>query len=241
MQTLGLRLTAAIALCVLTTAHASAQSSHPVFENDQVVIPAPQPAVEVPGFPRKMHEHVLNRVMVYLHPGGEILHFRDGSTTVLKWQAGEVLWSPASGLHYSEIPAGNPTFSGPMIVMIGVKKPGIPGKEASGAEASSAKAGSALDPLRVDPQHCKLEFENGQVRVTRVKLAPGASVPMHEYILNHLVVYVADGIARVTSANGNAEVTGHKAGEYTWSGPSKQSLDNPGDTPLEAIVVEFKS
>ncbi len=153
MQTLRLRLTAVIALCFIAVSKAPAQASHPVFENDQAIIPAPHPPVEVPGFPRQMHEHVLNRVMVYLHPGSEILHFRDGSTTFLKWQAGEVLWSPASGLHYSEIPAGNPTFSGPMIVMIGVKKPGAPGKE-----AGSAEAGSTLDPLRVDPQQCKLEL-----------------------------------------------------------------------------------
>jgi len=231
MPFLGFRTIGAIALCLLTGTYVAAQRSQPVFENDQVVIPAPQPGVEVPGFPRKMHEHVLNRVMVYLHPGGEILHYRDGTTTVLRWQAGEVLWSPASGLHYSEIPAGNPTFSGPMIVMIGVKKPGEPGKQPN----------SALDPLRIDPEHCKLEFENSQVRVTRVKLAPGESVPMHEYMLNHLVVYVADGSVRVTSPDGKADVTEHKAAEYTWSGPSKQKVDNPGDKPLEAVVVEFKS
>jgi quercetin dioxygenase-like cupin family protein len=226
----GSRTIAAIALCLLAGTHLAAQKS-PVFENDQVVIPAPQPQVEVPGFTHKMHEHVLNRVMIYLHPGGEILHFRDGSTSVLNWQAGQVLWSPASGLHYSEIPSGNPTFPGPMIVMIGVKKPGEPGKDPN----------SALDPLRVDPEHCRLEFENPQVRVTRVTLGPGESMPMHEYTLNHLVVYLADGSERVTSPAGKAEVLEHKAGEFTWSEPSKQQLDNSSDKPLEVVVVEFKS
>ena len=66
-------------------------------------------------------------------------------------------------------------------------------------------------------------------------------MPMHEYMLNHLVVYVADGSVRVTSPDGKADVTEHKAAEYTWSGPSKQKVDNPGDKPLEAVVVEFKS
>ena len=62
-----------------------------------------------------------------------------------------------------------------MSVDIGIKKPGYPGKV----------VGTALDPLRVAPKDFKLEFENSQVRVLRLKMGPRQSVPMHEYTLDH--------------------------------------------------------
>jgi hypothetical protein len=48
---------------------------------------------------------------------------------------------------------------------------------------------TALDPLRVDLRDFTSVLENSQVRVLRLKLGPRQSVPMHEYVLNHLVVY----------------------------------------------------
>ena len=92
---------------------------------------------------------------------------------------------------------------------IGIKKPGDPGKVMS----------TALDPLRVDPKDYKLEFENSQVRVLRVKIGPRQSVPMHEYVLNHVVVYLTDQNVRETSPEGKAEVVQHKAGDFIWERP----------------------
>ena len=100
---------------------------------------------------------------------------------------------------------------------------------------------TALDPLRVDPKDYKLEFENSQVRVLRVKIGPRQSVPMHEYVLNHVVVYFTDQNVRETSPEGKAEVKQHKAGEFSWSGPSKHKIENLNDKPFEAAVVELKN
>ena len=94
----------ALWLCLLAAARLSAQNAQPSFENDQVIINAPHPGVDVPGSTHKMHDHKLNRVMVYFHPGGEVLHYLDGHTVDLKWGANDVKWSPASGYHYSVIP-----------------------------------------------------------------------------------------------------------------------------------------
>jgi hypothetical protein len=102
-------------------------------------------------------------------------------------------------------------------------------------------AGTALDPLRVAPMDFTLVLENSQVRVLRLKLGPRQSVPMHEYTLNHLVVYITDQNVRATSPEGKAEVTRHQDGSVTWSGPSKQKLDNLSDKPLETVIVELKS
>jgi hypothetical protein len=212
----------ALSLCLLAAARLGAQNTQPSFENDQVIIDAPHPGVDVPGSTHKMHDHKLNRVMVYLHPGGEVLHYRDGSTVDLKWQQGEVKWSPASGLHYSVIPPEldprvwkKPAFTGPMIVDIGIKKAGSPGKVVT----------SALDPLRVDPKDFQLVLENSQVRVLRVRMGPRGSAAAHELVRNSLLVWI----------------TGPKAGEFTWRGPFKGKLENPSDTPLEAVIVELKN
>jgi len=210
----------------------AAQNTQPSFENDQVVINAPHPNVDVPGSTHKAHDHKLNRVMVYMHLGGEYLHYLgDGHTEDLKWQAGQVVWSPASGMHCSEMKPDTPAFTGPMIVDIGIKKPGDPRKQATT---------TALDALRVDPKHYKLEFENSQVRVLRLKLAPGESTLTVECPLNRLVVNITDANIRETPAAGKAEVVQQKAAEFRWTGPSKQKVDNLSDQPFEAVIVEFR-
>ena len=209
------------------TARNSPPEMQPDFENDQVVINAPHP---------KMHDHKLNRVMIYAFRGGELLHYVDGHTVDLHWRAGEVTWSPASGLHYSETPPDHvfndpPPPNGVLGMDIGIKKAGKPGKVAS----------TALDPLRVDPKGHKLEFENSQVRVIRVKIGPRQSVPMHEYVLNRVVFYFTDLNVRETSPDGKVRVTEHKAGDFSWDGPTKHKVENLNDKPFEALVVEVKN
>jgi hypothetical protein len=197
------------------------------FENDQVIINQAHP---------KMHVHKYNRVMIYAFRGGELLHFLDGHTEDLHWYAGEVKWSPASGLHYSA-PSPTAVFHDPpppngvMGMDIGIKKPGDPKKAVR----------TALDPLRVDAKDFKLEFENSQVRVMRVKMGPRQSLPMHEYALNRVVFYLTDQNVRETSPDGKAKVTGHKAGDYTWDGPAKYKAENLSDKPFEALVVELRN
>jgi hypothetical protein len=114
---------------------------------------------------------------------------------------------------------------------IGIKTAGNPGKVAS----------SALDPLRVDPKSHKLEFENRQVRVLRVRIGPRESVPMHEYVLNRVVFYLTDLNVRETSPEGTVRIAQHKAGDFSWDGPTRHTVENLNDRPLEAIVVEVKN
>jgi hypothetical protein len=229
----------------------------PDFENDQVVVNAPRPwpgtddpATDLPKAcatlppPHRArcaepghnwHNHKLNRVMIYFFTGGEMLTYLDGSTEDLNWQAGTVKWSPASGFHYSgPSPTAlfrNPPPNGATGLDIGMKKPGYPGKA----------GGTALDPLRVAPRDFQLEFENSQVRVLRLNLGPRQSVPMHEYTLNHLIVYFTDQNVRETSPEAKAAVTQHQAFDFSWAGPSTQRVDNLSDKPFEAVVIELKT
>ena len=214
----------AFTLCFLVGAVLVAQNSRAPFENDQVLIN------ERHGQP---HDHKLNRVMIYFQDGGEILHYLDGKDVTLKWKAGDVKWSPASGMHVSEVPDSMRVLGNTSVILvdIGIKKAGDPAKLVS----------TALDPLRVDPKHDKLEFENSQVRVVRVRIGPRESVPMHEHVLNRVVVCLTDQNIRVTSPEGKAEVTVRKAGDFAWSGPSKHKVENLDDKPLEEVVVELKN
>jgi hypothetical protein len=249
----------AVTLCLLAAgAQLAAQSpkkqmpSKPGFENDQVVVDPPQTppwpgagdsGTDIPkscatlspadrarcGEAHNWHNHKLNRVMIYLQTGGERLNFLDGSTQVLKWQAGTVLWSPAFGFHYSD--ANWETGPGPVAHFIAIKKPGYP----------ATVVGTALDPLRVDPKDFTLVLENSQVRVLRLKLGPRQSAPMHEYSLGHLMVCITDQNVRTTSSDGKAAVAQQKVGDFKWSGPSQQKVDNLTDKPLETAIVELKT
>src|ERR1035438_10166934 len=104
------------------------------IDNDQahVVVAHDQPHKK--GAP---HQHKLDRVMIYLQAGRQDITPVGGKTNTLEWQAGGVKWSPASGMHTSEVVSDNPVT----MVEIEVKKPGDPSKAIT----------TPLDPLKVDP------------------------------------------------------------------------------------------
>jgi hypothetical protein len=227
-----------------------------LFENDQLMVNPPQPytgagdpSTDLPQLcgtlppqdrarcgesGHNWHNHKLNRVLIYFRTGGERLTYLDGSTEDLMWEPGTVNWSPPAGFHYSgplPTPRVDPRPSGPSGVIIAIKKAGYPGKV----------MGTALDPLKVAPKNFSLIFENSQVRALRLKLAPHESVPAHEYTLDHLTVCMTDLSARMTSAAGEAEAVQHRVGDFNWSGPSQQKIENLSDQPLETVILEMKT
>jgi len=196
----------------------------PPIDNDQVRVVN---AHDAPHQKHDWHEHKLNRVMVYLTAGEQDIITKDGKKTTLKFKAGDVKWSAASGQHTSEVVSGETVN----IVELEVKKPGDPKKTAA----------TALDPAKVSPKNYKVEFENDQVRVMRVKFAPGQSVAQHEHVLNRVVVYLTEQHSKLTLPDGKVEDSAHHAGEASWGGPVKHVEENLLKTPVEAIVVEFKN
>lgn len=184
-------------------------------------------ANDQPHVKSSLHEHKLNRVMIYLRPGRQEITPEKGKKVTSQWRINEVKWSPASGMHQSEIVSDAPVT----MVEVEIKKPGDPAKAAT----------SPLDPVKVAPRNYHVEFENSQVRVVRVRMGPGQSVPLHEHMLNRVVVYVSDQNTRITSTDGKVENAQHKAGEASWGGPAKHQEQNLSDKPFEAVVVELKS
>jgi len=196
----------------------------PAIDNDQVRVLT---AHDEPHVKHALHEHKLNRVMVYLTAGEQDIITQDGKKTTLKFKPGDVKWSPASGMHTSEVTSASPVN----IIEIEVKKPGDPSKTAA----------VALDPLKVSPSVYKLEFENAQVRVMRVKFPAHGAVPEHEHALNRVVVYLTEQDSKLTTPDGKVEESKHKVGQASWGGPTRHKEENVLDTPVEVIVVEFKS
>jgi quercetin dioxygenase-like cupin family protein len=201
----------------------TAQSPTTPIDNDQVRV---LQVTDQPHAKTQLHEHKLNRVMIYLTPGSQSIAPQNGKKVDLKFKAGEVKWSPSSGMHVSEVTSN----AAVRIVEVEVKKDGDPAKAVN----------TPLDPLKVDPKDYKLEFENAQVRVIRVKMAAHRKVPLHEHQLNRVVVYLTDQNGSMT-ADGKTDTAQHKAGDASWGAPTKHSEENLLNSTFEAVVVELKN
>jgi uncharacterized RmlC-like cupin family protein len=193
-----------------------------LFENDQVKAVRALEKAHVKG---KAHEHKVNRVMVYLQSGKQRFEYQDGrKPQVFDWKAGQVVWSAPEGFHSPEVVSDEP-FN---IVEVELKTAG--GKAVS----------TPLDPVKIDPGHYKVEFENEQVRVLRVKIGGHEAAPLHEHALNRVTVYLTDQNFRVTAKDGKVDSVQHKAGDTAWGTPVTHREENLSDQPFEAVVVEIK-
>jgi hypothetical protein len=216
--------TGVFTLLVTTAAVLSGQDRQVPIDNDQVRV---LKVVARPHAKGQPHEHKMNRVMIYLNAGREELTPPGDKPVLLEFKTNEVKWSPARGLHTSEITSDQPVT----VIELELKKP----------DGAGGNVSAALDPVKVDPAHYKVEFENSQVRVVRVKIGAHQQVPLHEHVLNRVVVYLTDQNASMTTPEGKTETAQHKAGEVSWGAPAKHREENLRDGPFEAVVVEFKN
>ena len=181
-----------------------------------------------PGVKSELHEHKMNRVMIYLDAGKMTLTDSAGKVEALSFKAGEALWSPATtrphvSLNLSEHPV--------RIVEVELKsKPGGP---------STVKP-SVLDWVKVDPKHCSVEIENDQVRVIRARYGPHEKGVMHEHPWSYVVAFLTDCNLKVTSPEGDSRTATRSPGDVGSGGPSRHVEENLSDKPLELVVVEFK-
>ncbi len=209
---------------VLLPAIAGALGAQTLIDNDQVRV---LKVTDQPHQRHALHQHPFNRVMIYLNAGRQEIVTADGKKTILEFRPGEVKWSPASGMHTSEIVSGEPVG----IIEIEIKKPGDPAKTAD----------CPMHPLRVAPRLATRELENRQVLVYRVKYGPHGTLPMHEHVLSKVAVNLTPLDERLTTEGGQVSLVKQAAPTATWGGPVKHREENLGDSPIEAIVVEVKN
>ena len=107
------------------------------------------------------------------------------------------------------------------------------------AVLAMALPAGAQDPLKVDPAHHKLEFENDQVRVIRVTIPAGDKTLVHEHP-NSVGVYLRDTQSRLSPVGGKVTETTRKAGDVLELKAVKHVIENIGSTTAEIIMVELK-
>jgi len=183
---------------------------------DNVKIDSPQARVlvvtEEPHHPSALHEHKMNRVMIYLGNGQFVRTLASGAVQKIDFKFGDVFWSPAEGPHTSEYIADKPF----KLVEIELK-----------TTPQSPPAMPVNDLLKVDPKHYHLEFENDQVRVVRVKFDAHEKGVFHAHGLNHIVVYLND--------QGRG-----KTGEVRLDGPMAHNEENTVDHAVERLAIDLK-
>jgi hypothetical protein len=195
-----------------------------LFENDQVKVVR---ALETPHVRGKFHQHARNRVMIYLQPGRQRFEYQDGrQPKVFDWKEGEVKWSAAEGMHSAEVTSNDP-FN---IIEIEIKTP----------DAGKAIT-SDLDPVKIDPKHYKVDFENSQVRVLRATVEGHGKTPRHEHAVNRVTVFLTDQEFRVTDPQGKVDLVKHKAGDAIWGTPITHMEENLSDKAFEVVAIELKS
>lgn len=98
----------------------------------------------------------------------------------------------------------------------------------------------AQDPVKVDPAHYKLVFENASVRVLKIGYAPGAKSTMHQHP-DSIVIPLAASKVRFTLPDGKSEDSDLANESAMYSPAGTHNPANIGTGPVDALLVEFKT
>ncbi len=175
-----------------------------------------------------MHRHDFNRVVVYLDDGQLQATTPEGKTTVSEVHAGQASWAVAGAMHATE----NLTPHTVRLIEIELKQ---------AAPAKPAVLNPKLDPVRIDPKHNVLLFENPQVRVFQSSREAGGTEFLHAHTgRGRATVSLTDMHIRVKLADGSESTSDLKQGDVRWSGPVVHVSTNLGKQEIAMIVVEVK-
>ena len=112
---------------------------------------------------------------------------------------------------------------------------------ALGVTASAA----AQDPVKVDPKHYQVVFEDAQIRVLRITYGPHEKSVMHEHPVGGCVILLSPGQTRFHTPDGKYTDNTFKAGDVncTPAGPgtNKHNPENMAAAPFSAVLVERKA
>ena len=104
----------------------------------------------------------------------------------------------------------------------------------------AAAAARADDPVKVDPKHYKVEFENDVVRILRIQYGPGEKSVMHSHP-DGVVIYLTDAETKMTFPDGTTMVNSGKAGTVQAAPGGPHLPQNTGSKAMELLLVEFKT
>jgi quercetin dioxygenase-like cupin family protein len=170
-----------------------------------------------------MHDHPA-RVVVCLTDLHERLTLPDGGTRELSLKAGDVAYNEATK-HTEENVSDKPLEA----VLIELK-PNAPKLKGWPVQ---------LDPVKLDPAHHLVPFENDRVRVLRTILEPRLRSPRHQHP-SYVVVYLTELHTTMTLADGRVVDNPRRPGEIAWRDPLEHVTENIGDHTAVEIQVELK-
>ena len=98
---------------------------------------------------------------------------------------------------------------------------------------------AADDPVEVDPQHYKVEFENDRVRVLRIKYGPREKSVMHSHP-ESISVFLTDTHGTFTYPDGRTEEITASAGTVQHMDAFTHLPESLSDEPFEVIAIELK-
>lgn len=168
-----------------------------------------------------MHQHPAT-VAVFLTEIHEKITGADGTVRNLDRKAGEVGFNEANK-HAEENLANQPLEA--VIIEL---KPGAP-----------KSPPITLDPVKLDPEHHPVVFENDRVRVLRTILPPHVKAPMHEHP-HYVVVYLTELHTSMKLGDGRVVDNPRQPGEIAWRDALKHQTEQMGDKTAMEIQVELK-
>jgi beta-alanine degradation protein BauB len=98
----------------------------------------------------------------------------------------------------------------------------------------------AQDPIKVEPTHYKLDFENAHVQVVHIDYGPHEKSKLHSHPAG-VVVNITDAHLRFTDENGKVQEVYSKAGEARWFPPFQHRVENLSDRAYEGVYVGVKN
>src|SRR4051812_48211662 len=102
-----------------------------------------------------------------------------------------------------------------------------------------ATAALAQDPVKTDPTHYKLVFENASVRVLTISYAPGASSKMHHHP-DSIVIPLVTSKVRFATPDGKSAENELAKDSAMYAAAGLHNPTNIGTGPISALLVEFK-
>jgi quercetin dioxygenase-like cupin family protein len=97
----------------------------------------------------------------------------------------------------------------------------------------------AQDPVKVDPKHYKVEFENSAVRVLRITYGAHEKSVMHHHP-DAVVTCVTNMHVKFNMPDGTSMEKNMKAGEAMFTPAGNHLPENLEDKPMEGVLVELK-
>ena len=189
------------------------------FENDRVRVLR---IAYGPGEASVMHYHP-EAVAVFLNDVQGQFELPDGSIVETHPGAGEHEFTPA-GLHLPSN-TGEESFE---LVLVELKDAATPAAGETGA-----------DPVVVDADHYKVEFENDRVRVLRITYEAGEKSVMH-YHPDNVAVFLSENHGQFEMPDGSTSELHPEPGEHVYAPAGLHLPSNIGEAPFELVLVELK-